>query len=73
MTEPGTHSSKTVTVDPNTSAGSITIGGQDSGQTIDFSPTPWTPEESEHYARTGETPLARLHRENLTAQLGTQA
>ena len=73
MTEPETHSGKTVPIAPCAPAGSMTIGSGDSGQTIDISPAPWTPEEAEHYSQTGETPLARLHRENLAAQWGIRA
>lgn len=47
-------------------AGSITISDPDSGQTVEIAP--WTSEETERYDQTGETPLARLHRENLARQ-----
>lgn len=53
----------------NTSSGSFTISDPDSAQTIEISS--WTQEETEHFRQSGETPLARLHRENLEAQWGS--
>lgn len=44
---------------------SITIG-ESSGVRVELR-TEWTEEETEHYRRTGETPLERLHRKNLAA------
>jgi hypothetical protein len=38
------------------SAESIVIVDPGNTQTADFAPTPWTPEEVEHYRETGETP-----------------
>ena len=58
-------SDQTVTL-ANASPGSLTIGNPDSAHTIEISP--WTQEETEHYRQSGETPLARLHRQNLEAQ-----
>jgi hypothetical protein len=47
----------------------ITIGDLSSAQTVEIAP--WTPEDWERYGQTGETPLARLHRENLQRQWST--
>jgi hypothetical protein len=55
------------------SSESIVIVDPGNTQTADFAPTPWTPKEVEHYRETGETPLARLHRENLAAQWSDHA
>ncbi|WP_032761202.1 hypothetical protein [Streptomyces alboviridis] len=52
----------------NADTGHITIGDSSRARTVEVTPSPWTAEESEHYQRTGETPLARLHRQNLDAQ-----
>lgn len=62
INEAAEDSSTAVTV-RNTDAGSITIGDPNSAQTVEIAR--WTSEETEHYNQTGETPLDRLHRENL--------
>lgn len=46
------------------SAGELIITGEPStARVIEISP--WSPEEAEHYSRTGQTPLELLHRNNL--------
>jgi hypothetical protein len=51
-----------------TSGGSIQIGEPSQLQTFAVrTQADWADVEIEHYQQTGETPLARLHRENLDA------
>lgn len=41
----------------------IVAPASDSARTIEIAP--WSPEEAEHYAATGQTPLGRRHRQAL--------
>lgn len=54
------------------SVASITIADPSSAQSVEIR-TEWTQEETAHYGQTGETPLARLHRQNLAAMWGNGA
>lgn len=61
-------SARTVTL-ARENAGSITIGDPSSAQTVRLSgPEDWSQEDKERYQRTGQTPLERLHRQNLEQQ-----
>ncbi|MET8571804.1 hypothetical protein [Streptomyces sp. NPDC004783] len=69
ITEVGTESSaRTVTI-ARGNPGSITIGDPSNAQTVRLAgPEDWSQEDKEQYQRTGETPLDRLHRQNLEQQ-----